>query len=186
MGEQAVAGAIERFMEQARRSIARGHGPAEREEIGRRLGELAGSDAISTSAIHARLHGMSAEFTILAKDPEGPTLMLARFPETEPTPVHDHKSWGVAYVLSGRDRHLHWRRLDDGSEPGRARLAIDDDRAIPQGGVVHWSDPPDDIHSQQGIGGPAFELVFFGQDPTVRPRNYFDPERQTVRAVRPA
>ena len=31
------------------------------------------------------------------------------------------------------------------------------------------------IHSQQGIGEAAWELVYFGRDPNARPRLYFDP-----------
>jgi hypothetical protein len=48
--------------------------------------------------------------------------------------------------------------------------------------VVHFADTPGDIHSQQGHGGePVWELVFFGRDPNVKPRLYFDPERKTMR-----
>jgi hypothetical protein len=36
------------------------------------------------------------------------------------------------------------------------------------------------IHSQQGIGELAWELVYFGRDPNVRPRLYFDPEKGRV------
>ena len=176
-----MAGAIDRFMQQARDAMARGHDAAARDQIGRRLDELARSGAISTDVIRERLHGMSAGFAILARADDGPTLMLSRFSADEPTPVHDHKSWGVAYVLRGRDRHRRWRRVDDGREPGRARLVVDDDRELGEREFVHWADPPDDIHSQQGIGGEVYELVFFGRDPTVIPRNYFDPDRNTVR-----
>jgi hypothetical protein len=31
------------------------------------------------------------------------------------------------------------------------------------------------IHSQQGIGEAAWELVYFGRHPNARPRLYFDP-----------
>ncbi|OLC54880.1 MAG: hypothetical protein AUH85_10675 [Chloroflexi bacterium 13_1_40CM_4_68_4] len=122
---------------------------------------------------------------MLARDPSGLTLMLTRFPEEAPTPVHDHKTWGVALVLRGTDRHVHWRRLDTGAEPGRAQVVIDDDRVLHEGEFVHWDVPPHDIHSQQGLGGPAYELVCFGRDPMVVLRNYFDPERATVREEMP-
>jgi hypothetical protein len=186
MGEPAVGSAIERFMAQARETMARGDGPAMREEIGRHLSALARSGVISVDLARSRLHGSDARFTILARDPDGPILMLSRFPEHEATRVHDHKSWGVACVVNGRDRHLHWRRLDDGSAPGRARVAVDDERELGEGEYVHWGDPPDDIHSQQGVGGAVYELVFFGRDPMVVMRNYFDPDRGTVREEMPA
>ncbi|HEV8536834.1 MAG TPA: hypothetical protein VGR87_14100 [Candidatus Limnocylindria bacterium] len=40
-----------------------------------------------------------------------------------------------------------------------------------------WGEPPHDIHSQQGIGGPAYELACFGRNPMLAVRNYFGPER---------
>ena len=47
--------------------------------------------------------------------------------------------------------------------------------------MVHFGDTPDDIHSQQGHdGAPVWELVFFGRDPNVKPRLYFDPQARTV------
>jgi hypothetical protein len=36
------------------------------------------------------------------------------------------------------------------------------------------------IHSQQGIGEAAWELVYFGRDPNARPRLYFDPDTGRV------
>jgi predicted metal-dependent enzyme (double-stranded beta helix superfamily) len=184
MGEQ-PSGAIERFMSRARTLAARGAEAPAREEIGALLAELARSGALALDDVRAGLHGGAAASTILASDPNGATLMLSRFPEHEPTPVHDHKSWGVAYVLRGRDRHIRWRRVDDGSAPGRARLVVVEDRELGEGEFVHWPEPPDDIHSQQGVGGPAYELVFFGRDPMSVMRRYFDPSEQTVREAMP-
>jgi predicted metal-dependent enzyme (double-stranded beta helix superfamily) len=176
---------IEAFMDHAREVVARGVDAAARDEIGRLLARLAASGTISTEALAEGLHGSAAASTILATDAGALTLMLARFPHEVATPVHDHKSWGVAYVLSGIDRHLRWRRTDDGTEVGRATLVVDDDRELRAGDFVHWADPPDDIHSQQGVGGPAYELVCFGRNPMAALRNYFDPERSTVREAMP-
>ena len=44
--------------------------------------------------------------------------------------------------------------------------------------TVH--DAPADIHSQQGIGGDAWELVYFARDPTTHKRLYFDPDQELV------
>jgi predicted metal-dependent enzyme (double-stranded beta helix superfamily) len=176
---------IEAFMDRAREVAARGVDAPARDEIGRLLARLAASGTISTDSLAGGLHGSAAASTILATDAGALTLMLARFPPEAATPVHDHKSWGVACVLSGVDRHLRWRRTDDRSEAGRATLVVDEDRELHAGDFVHWGDPPNDIHSQQGVGGPAYELVCFGRNPMAALRSYFDPERNTVREAMP-
>jgi len=106
--------------------------------------------------------------------------MLARFRADAPTPVHNHNSWGVICVIRGRDRHILWAREDDGSQPGRARVRVVDSRELGPGDVAWFPDVPADIHSQQGIGGDAWELVYFARDPTIRSRLYFDPDRELV------
>jgi len=126
------------------------------------------------------LHGAGAAATVLARAIDGPVLMLARFPSDAPTPVHNHNSWGIVCVVRGHDRYLKWDRLDDGSDPDHARLALAREVELGVGEVAFLEDPPGDIHSQQGIGGPVWELVFFGRDPDTEPRAYFDTDAGTV------
>jgi len=128
----------------------------------------------------ASLHDASAAATVLARAIDGPVLMLARFPSEAATPVHNHNSWGIVCVIRGRDRYLKWDRRDDGADPNRARLVRASERELGVGEVVYIDDPPGDIHSQQGIDGPVWELVFFGRDPDAQPRAYFEPEAGTV------
>lgn len=173
-------------MARAGELVAGGADEKAREEIGRLLARLAGSGVIDFDQLATGLHGTSAAQAVLASEGGALTLMLACFPHQSPTPVHDHKSWGVAYVVKGVDRHIHWRRTDDARAPGRATVVVDDDRELRAGDFVHWADPPGDIHSQQGVGGPAFELVCFGRNPMAAVRNYFDPDRGTVEERLPA
>jgi predicted metal-dependent enzyme (double-stranded beta helix superfamily) len=105
--------------------------------------------------------------------------MLARFSPTKETPVHDHNSWGVACVARGRDRYRHWHHDDEG------QLKVLYEKDLEPGSFVVWLDPPHDIHSQMGIGEPALELVLFGKDVSVIPRNYYDPETGKVRTALP-
>ena len=125
------------------------------------------------------LHGGESSFTILQSDPDGLTLMLARFAPSEETPVHDHGSWGVACVVKGRDRYRHWHHDDEG------HLKVQYEKVLTPGDFVVWLDRPHDIHSQQGIDEPALELVLFGKDVTVIPRHYYDPETGKVRTALP-
>ncbi len=176
--------ALTRFREDAAAVVrAEGGSAAGRRRIAALLAALGASWRERDVALES-LHSSGASATLLFTGPGG-TLMLARFPETAPTPVHDHKSWGVAYVLRGRDRHVHWKRTDDGGAPGRATLAADDDRVLAAGDSVSWGEPPDDIHSQQGVGGPAWELVFFGHNPMAVMRRYFDVAAGTYREAMP-
>ena len=59
------------------------------------------------------------------------------------------------------------------------------EKELGPGSFVTWSDPPEDIHSQQGIDEPATELVLFGRDVTTIPRRYYDPETGNVRTALP-
>jgi predicted metal-dependent enzyme (double-stranded beta helix superfamily) len=143
----------------------------------RRLGRQ--PDLLSGERL-AGLHGTGATATTLAVDPAGRLLMLARFPAEAPTPIHNHNSWGVLCVVEGRDRHVRWERMDDGSDPSKAIIREAETRELGPEEVLWLGEPPLDIHSQQGIGGAAWELVFFGRDPFARPRAYFDPETGAV------
>lgn len=126
----------------------------------------------------ASLHGGASTFTILQSDGDGLTLMLARFSAAEETPVHDHGSWGVACVVRGRDRYRHYRVAD-----GKVSLLYE--KELGPGEYVTWPDPPGDVHSQQGIGEDAWELVLFGKDVTRIPRHYHDLETGKVRTALP-
>lgn len=181
---------IAEFIADARRIVpADGSDPgvAGREALGACLRRLARHEEILARTAQATArqgtHGMDIRGGEIHKEPDGTlALMLARFPHEAETPVHNHHSWGVVCVVAGRDRYIHWKRLDDGSRPGYAEIAVEWERTLEPGEVVHFADTPGDIHSQQGIDAPVWELVFFGRDPNVKPRLYFDPAAHTVTA----
>lgn len=143
------------------------------------LRSVAGRGLATEKRLHD-LHGAAAGATILAEGDDGSALMLARFPSEAPTPVHNHDSWAVICVVEGRDRHTKWERVDDGSIEGRAEIRIVEERELGPGDVEFLDEPPGDIHSQQGIGGDAWELVYFGSNPLPKARAYFDPDAGTV------
>ena len=153
-------------------------GPGEEgfKAIGELLQRLGRQPGLLSEGRMAGLHGSAATATILAEDASGHVLMLARFPSEAPTPVHNHGSWGVAHVVKGHDRYSRWERLDDGSDPAKAKLRLAETLELGPGDTIHFGEPPDDIHAQQGIDDAAWELVLFGRNPNARPRAYFDPE----------
>jgi predicted metal-dependent enzyme (double-stranded beta helix superfamily) len=169
---------VAEFMSKARELLAGGATESNREAVGRLLAEESRRPAFVPDAGMQSLHGSDSTFTILQSDEDGLTLMLARFPSYQETPVHDHGSWGVACVVQGRDRYRHFRMVD-----GKVSLLYE--KELEPGSFVTWPGPPDDIHSQQGIGEAALELVLFGKDVTRIPRHYHDLETGQVRTALP-
>ena len=158
------------FMAQAREILAGGVTTEKLDTIGRRLVEASHEPGFVTDREMQTLHGSESSFTILQTDPDGLTLMLSRFSPEAPTPVHDHKSWGVACVVRGRDRYTHFEPATDGG------VRVLYEKELGPGSFVTWLDPPHDVHSQQGVDDDAMELVLFGKNVTAIPRNYYDPK----------
>lgn len=163
-------------------------GPSGRARIGEHMRRLARNADIlaATGQTTARqgTHGMDIRGGELHKEPNGTlALMLARFPHESETPVHNHNSWGVVCVVAGRDRYVAWRRRDDASREGYAEVEVEYEKVLAPGEVVHFADMPADLHSQQGVDAPVWELVFFGRDPNAQPRLYFDPPTHRVHSA---
>jgi hypothetical protein len=175
-----VNGPIEVFMEKASALVADGGpGRATYEAIGVHLTGLAEQTEDLDEGQLGGLHD-SASATIIGRHADGSVLMLARFPSEPATPIHNHNSWGVVCVLRGRDLYQRWERLDDGKDPHRADVRLAEERTLAAGDVVWFDGPPHDLHAQQGIGEEVWELVYFGRDPSARPRAYFDPPTGAV------
>ena len=167
---------VAEFMTRARELLMAAAGL---DAVGRLLAEESAKPGFVPDAEMRSLHGSDSTFTILQSDPDGLTLMLAKFSAEEETPVHDHGSWGVACVVRGRDRYRHYATRD-------GKVALLYEKVLEPGGFVTWPDPPEDIHSQRGIGEPAWELVLFGKDVTRIPRHYHDLATGKVRTSLPA
>jgi predicted metal-dependent enzyme (double-stranded beta helix superfamily) len=117
----------------------------------------------------------------LYTDTSGLTLVRGRFEPDALTPIHNHGSWGIVGVYRGRDRYQVWRRLDNGDEPGAARVEMVEERVLEPGDVAILPPPPQDIHAQQGLdGAPAYEFVLFGANTMLLPRLYFDPANDSA------
>ena len=165
-------------MAEARALLAGGVSAETLEAVGRLLAESSREPGFFAEREMRSLHGGETTSTILESDSDGLTLMLGRFAPEE-TPVHNHHSWGVACVVEGKDRYRHWRLDSDG------RISVLYEKVLGPGDFVAWLDPPHDIHSQQGIGGTALELVLFGKNVMKIERDYYDPETGAVRTALP-
>jgi predicted metal-dependent enzyme (double-stranded beta helix superfamily) len=181
MGSVEPVAGLTSFFEAAEQLVTdHGPNPLAFARIGDLLRTLAAEETLLAASTLGALHHSTAQATILGHGSQGSALMLARFSAESPTPVHNHNSWGVLCVIRGRDRHILWARQDDGSQTGKAQLHIIRTRELGPGEVAWFPEVPNDIHSQQGIGEAAWELVYFGRDPNVRPRLYFDPDNGRV------
>jgi predicted metal-dependent enzyme (double-stranded beta helix superfamily) len=167
------------FMVKARALLAGGVTDESLTAVGRLLSEVSRDPGFIPQTEMRSLHGSDATSAVLQSDPDGLTLMLGRFSPKEETPVHDHNSWGIACVVQGTDRYRHWHHDDEG------KLKVLYEKELAPGSFVTWLDPPHDIHSQQGIGGPALEVVLFGKNVMVIPRNYYNPQTGEVRSALP-
>lgn len=168
------------FHDEALRLLA-DDSPANRERIAHLIRDLALQPDILPNTDLDRLHDTGSTATILAQGPDGEgALMLLRLPAEAPTPIHNHNTWGVAVVVSGINHYWRWERKDDLSDPNHADLHLADEFEHGPGEFVLWGDPPHDLHAQQGAGDVAFEFVFFGRNPNLQPRAYFDAETGEV------
>lgn len=156
------------------------------QQIQAALQRLAEVPGLRSHSEPREVHGGGVASAVLGSESRsGLTLILARFTPGMSTPVHDHGTWAVAYVLEGQDRYTQWERLDEGGDPGRAELRVKYERVLEPGDAVYWFSPPHDIHSQEALGGPTWELILFGKNPLQGTLHYFDPPTGRVTTMDP-
>jgi len=103
-------------------------------------------------------------------------------PRKEAAP-HDHGIWCVNAAISGRERHVLWRRTDDGSKPGHATIAKVGEVMVEPGNGFAMADHG--IHSTEVVGDePAIGLALYGyalaRFPSVV---WYNPDFGSVRAL---
>jgi len=88
---------------------------------------------------------------LLQEDPDGrfAIYMLALNPGNSTKP-HDHTTWAVVTAVEGQELNKVYRRVDDGSNPGQARLEpVREVMVEPGTGIALM---PEDIHSIHTTG----------------------------------
>jgi predicted metal-dependent enzyme (double-stranded beta helix superfamily) len=119
---------------------------------------------------------------LLVEDDDGHGLYLTiNMPGKEAAP-HDHGIWCVNAGISGRERHVFYRRTDDGGATGSATIAKLGEVMVEPGNGMAMSDH--DIHSTEVIGTqPAIGLALYGYALTRFPSVvWYHPEYSSVRA----
>lgn len=103
---------------------------------------------------------------------------LVRIPNHEAYP-HDHgHTWTCYGVLYGDEVTSRYKRLDDGSEQGKARIEKTADIPTPTGMVDIVG--PWQIHAESGAGERSVAITLRSEIPGTYNQNLFDMESDTV------
>ena len=119
-------------------------------------------------------------YTFFQAEDDGLSITAPVFQPGRPTPVHDHLTWGVIGVYSGRQKTTRYRRLDDGTREGHAELELMSDEVLGRGATYPLL-PPDDIHRIEAVGHePAASIHVLGADLRHQSRHIYHPDEGTV------
>lgn len=155
------------------------------------LAKLASKPSLKERAKYEHLHGSAgANAALLASEgDDGISLFIARFNSGQATPVHDHLTWGVVYVLEGRDHYIHWEPKYGEKDSSHTELQVAQESILEPGSSVYWFGPPHDLHSQEAKGAAVWELVLAGKNLlsplVIDHRHYYDPKTGRVTKTPP-
>ncbi len=100
------------------------------------------------------------------------------------TPIHNHNGWAIEGVIKGLERNRNYARLDDGSEPWRAKLEEVDPSMVGTGQTTSLALPPNDIHAVEIPGEKTLAIHVYGVDLAKQWRYQFDIESGEVKPFR--
>ncbi len=126
-----------------------------------KLVALAGQKELFPAADFAMPVSHGRSHPLLVEDNDGLGLYLTiNRPGKEAAP-HDHGIWCVNAAISGRERHLFFRRTDDGRTAGHATVIRTGEVMVEPGNGMAMADH--DIHSTEVVGDkPAIGLALYG------------------------
>jgi predicted metal-dependent enzyme (double-stranded beta helix superfamily) len=103
------------------------------------------------------------------------------------SPIHNHAAWSIVAILgdatTGRERNTFWRRVDDRSQPEKARLEVAGERLLLPGDTIGFE--PAAIHCVEQEYAedswlPTFTFNIYGQT-NYSQRYEYDVDRETVK-----
>lgn len=160
-----------------------GISPSALHAIKLKLVALAQRTALFPMADFAMPEAQARNHPLLVEDNDGHGLYLTITMPGKVAAAHDHGIWCVNAVISGRERHVYYRRTDDGLVAGRATVKQVGQVIVQPGTGCAMADH--DIHSTDVLGdAPAIGLALYGyalaRFPSVL---WYHPEFGSVRAV---
>jgi predicted metal-dependent enzyme (double-stranded beta helix superfamily) len=97
--------------------------------------------------------------------------------------AHDHNTWGMIGFFKNTIQETRYRRVDDRSRPGYARLEKDRTLFLKPGEVSLLTPETDEIHRLDNFSDrPTVEIHVYGKDLVGLPRCVYDPEHDRVTA----
>lgn len=126
-----------------------------------RLVSLAKRSELFPMSDFAMPEAQSRNHPLLIEENDGHGLYLTiALPGKEAAP-HDHGIWCVNAAIAGRERHVFYRRTDNGAVPGRAEVMQIGEVLVEPGSGMVMADH--DIHSTEVVGDePAVSLALYG------------------------
>jgi predicted metal-dependent enzyme (double-stranded beta helix superfamily) len=95
--------------------------------------------------------------------------------------VHDHLAWGLVGLYRGEQEEEVFRRLDDGTAAGVARLERVERRRLRSGDFYELIPPAGDIHRVRSAPESAsVSIHMLGNDVGCVDRHVFEPEKSLV------
>lgn len=106
-------------------------------------------------------------------------------PPDASTPVHDHLAWGLVGLYVGKQEEEVYQRMDDGSQPGVARLLLTTRHRLEPGDFYELLPPAGDIHRVKTTSTNAsVSIHLLGCDAGCILRHTFDPAASTMQEFR--
>jgi predicted metal-dependent enzyme (double-stranded beta helix superfamily) len=142
-------------------------------------------EACATPDASSRMGGGIGQYALYRAEDGSLCLFSLVVPPGAATPVHDHLAWGLVGIYRGRQDETVYRRLDDGSDPARARLEVARRQQLGPGEFYTLLPPTDDIHYVSTISETAsISIHLLANDTACVWRHRFDPASGLVTPFR--
>ena len=107
----------------------------------------------------------------------GLAIIMSLLPKDSTIPVHDHGGWEALSPYRGAIQHTLYKRVDDESVPGSARLEVLEERVL-QPGDISLLVPPKDIHGWSALKDDTYTIAFLGAE-FEQNRRYYQPDQES-------
>lgn len=132
------------------------------EDMAAALGRLAARADLFPRAEFPATGDEEADTHELSRDPGGRlALYLFSGGSVAETPPHDHATWALIAGVEGEEHNRIYRRLDDGSVPGRGRIELAREVSVgPRDAIALAVEDVHSIHARPGA--PLLHLHMYG------------------------